>query len=84
MPRTTLPIANGFYESDSLPISSQNCVNLYPVIEDVEALAQETLCGAPGVEWILANAITGEVHGGGGVDGGGGGDSPDAGGTDIG
>ena len=49
MPITTLPIANGFYRSDSLPISAQECVNWYPVIEDGPALAPETLRGTPGL-----------------------------------
>jgi hypothetical protein len=97
MPRTSLPIADGFYESGSLPISSQDCVNLYPVIEEEDALALETLRGAPGVDWIAVNGITGELfdgtNGGGQEtggeagttpDNGGGGDNPDAGGTDIG
>jgi hypothetical protein len=100
MPKIQLPITNGFYKSRSLPISSQNCVNLYPVIKNTPALVQQSLRGTPGVEWILTNAITGEAYDGGpvvgggggpdgtetqgGVDGGGGGDNPDAGGTDIG
>ena len=43
-----LPIANGFYESDSLPISAQECVNWYPNIVQAPALNQETLIGTPG------------------------------------
>ncbi len=54
MPRAQLPIANGFYLSDSLPISAQECVNWYPNIPQVEgALSQETLFGSPGVSQIL-------------------------------
>ena len=30
MPRIELPIDLGFYESDSLPLAAQECVNLYP------------------------------------------------------
>jgi hypothetical protein len=100
MPKIQLPITNGFYKSRSLPISSQNCVNLYPVIKNTPALVQQSLRGTPGVEWILTNAITGEAYDGGpvvgggggpdgtetqgGVDGGGGGDNPDAGGFEPG
>lgn len=49
MPEVPLPIANGFYLSDSLPISAQECVNYYPHIPDVPALNQEVLLGAPGI-----------------------------------
>ena len=45
---TTLPIANGFYQSDSLPISAQRCIGWYPVVEQAPALSQETLRGTPG------------------------------------
>jgi len=45
---TALPIANGFYESDSLPISAQECVNWYPNLVQAPALNQETLFGTPG------------------------------------
>jgi hypothetical protein len=46
---TVLPIANGFYTSDSLPVSAQNCVNLFPHINEVPALNQEILLGTPGI-----------------------------------
>jgi len=49
MPKIPLPIANGFYESDSLPISAQECVNWYPNIVQAPALSQETLFGTPGI-----------------------------------
>lgn len=59
MPRITLPIANGFYLSDSLPISAQECVNWYPNIPQVEgALSDATLIGGAGIGQILT---TGEV-----------------------
>jgi len=44
-----LPIANGFYKSDSLPISHQECVNLYPNIVQAAGLGQETLFSTPGI-----------------------------------
>lgn len=47
---TPLPIANGFYQSDSLPISNQQCVNFYPNLVQVPALNQEVLFGTPGIE----------------------------------
>ena len=48
MPVIQLPIANGFYMSDSLPISAQECTNFYPNIPQAPALSQETLLGTPG------------------------------------
>jgi len=48
MPKVVLPIANGYYESDSLPISAQECTNFYPNIAQAPALNQETLFGTPG------------------------------------
>lgn len=54
MPRVTIPIANGFYLSDSLPISAQECVNWYPNIPQVEgALSPGNLFGCPGVSEII-------------------------------
>lgn len=49
MPKVVLPIANGFYQSKSLPISAQECLNWFPrVIDAVPALSQEVLFGVPG------------------------------------
>lgn len=55
MPRTTLPIANGFYQSGSLPVSAQNCVNAYPVVEQGPSTNQETLRGTPGLVQVADN-----------------------------
>lgn len=52
MPVTQLPIANGQYLSDSLPISAQECVNWFPIIEDAPALSAETLRGTPGIRLV--------------------------------
>lgn len=52
MPITQLPIANGFYVSDSLPISAQRAVNVFPVVEESPALVQESLRGCPGVSQV--------------------------------
>lgn len=46
---TALPIANGCYISDSLPVSAQCCVNWYPHINEAPSLAQEVLFGTPGI-----------------------------------
>lgn len=57
MPVTQLPIANGFYISDSLPIAAQECTNWYPNIAQGKALSQETLFGTPGLT-LLATSGT--------------------------
>lgn len=59
MPVVQLPIANGFYTSDSLPVSRQECVNAYPVIEEAPSLAQETLRGTPGVSEVASVGTVG-------------------------
>jgi len=48
-----LPIANGFYISESLPISAQQCVNWYPNIVQTEGLSQQTLFGTPGLKELV-------------------------------
>jgi len=57
LPITTLPLANGFYVSDSLPISAQECTNFYPNIVQAPALNQETLLGTPGLEQVATTAV---------------------------
>lgn len=52
MPRAILPIANGFYQSSSLPIASQECTNFYPNVVQAPALNQETLLGTPGLNLV--------------------------------
>ncbi len=58
MPKIQLPIANGFYASQSLPISAQRCVNWYPNIVQAQGLSQETLFGTPGIRQLTS---TGEI-----------------------
>ncbi len=53
-----LPIANGFYVSDALIISAQQCINFYPNIVQAPALAQETLFGTAGLNQL---ATTGPI-----------------------
>lgn len=55
MALVTLPIANGFYLSESLPLSAQQCVNWYPRIPEVPALSQEVLFGTPGLEQVATS-----------------------------
>lgn len=52
MTAINLPIANGFYQSDSLPISAQECLNYYPNIPQAPALNPETLFGTPGIDQL--------------------------------
>lgn len=60
MPLVPLPITNGFYNSDSLPVSHQECVNWRPNIVEVPgALSQETLIGIAGINQI---STTGQVN----------------------
>ena len=47
-----LPITNGFYVSNSLPVSAQECTNFYVVVQSLPSLAQETLRGTPGIEQV--------------------------------
>jgi hypothetical protein len=59
MPTIDLPIANGFYLSESLPISAQECNNWYPNLVQTQGLSQETLIGTPGLKQIVN---TGEIE----------------------
>lgn len=60
MPRVNLPIGGGFYLSDSLPISAQECTNWYVNIPQTQgALAAENLFGCPGLSQI---ATTGQIE----------------------
>lgn len=59
MPVIPLPVANGFYVSDSLPLSAQECTNLYPSIQEAPALNQEVLLGTPGIRQL---ATTGQIN----------------------
>jgi len=63
MPKVNLPIANGFYVSDSLPISAQECVNYYPNIVQAPALNNETLYGTPGLEQVVTSGGIGANRG---------------------
>ncbi len=58
MPRTVIAIANGFYQSESLPLSAQQCINFYPHIAEAPALNQDTLRGTPGISQVLTTGIS--------------------------
>jgi hypothetical protein len=63
MPVITIPIANGFYISDSLTISNQECVNWYPNAPQVEgALSAGTLFGCSGIDQILTTGVAKQAN----------------------
>lgn len=62
MPKIQLPIANGFYSSESLPISAQRCINWYPNIVQTQGLSQETLLGTPGIRQLVTTGILNEQN----------------------
>ena len=57
MAKIALPIANGFYASESLPISAQRCINWYPNIVQSQGLSQETLFGTPGIRQLVTTGV---------------------------
>lgn len=64
MPKIQLPIANGFYASESLPISAQRCINWYPNIVQTQGLSTETLFGIPGIRQLVTTGVlTGKNRG---------------------
>lgn len=54
---TPLPFAQGFYVSESLPISAQECVNFYPNIPQTGTVTQQSLFGTPGLVEIATAGI---------------------------
>ena len=57
-----IPIANGYYISESLPISSQECTNWYPNIVQTQGLNQETLLGTPGLNQLTTTGAVQEIN----------------------
>ncbi len=62
MARTELPIANGFYESRSLVISNQICINWYPQVIEGGGLSQAALFGTPGANELVNTGITQQIN----------------------
>ena len=63
MTLTNVPIANGFYVSESLPISHQQCINFVPVIQQAPALSVSQLIGSPGIRQITtAGSTSSEIN----------------------
>lgn len=59
-----LPVGNGFYVSESLPASSQYCLNLFPNYPESDSISEAQLFSTPGITEILETGAT-EVNRGG-------------------
>lgn len=53
MNKIPLPISNGFYVSDALPISNQRCVNLKPNVPQADTVTDANLFNTEGLRQIL-------------------------------
>lgn len=63
MPRTNVPIDGGFYLSDSLPISAQECVNWYVNIPQTQgALSTGTLFGGAGIKQVQTTGLSKQIN----------------------
>jgi len=61
MPKITLPVGIGFYQSSSLPLAAQECVGYYPQTPQTQgALSSSALFYTPGIE---QKAIAGDGPG---------------------
>lgn len=49
MQKVTVEIADGFYQSSSLPLNAQRCVNWIPVIPELTGLSNTALFDPPGI-----------------------------------
>lgn len=60
-----LEIATGFYQSDSLPLAAQRCINWIPVVPQASALNQRALFGSYGIkqETLTGDTINGQNRG---------------------
>ena len=45
-----IPFVGGSYKEDSLPLNSQVCQNLYPVLDKYEGKSVDALYGVPGTK----------------------------------
>jgi hypothetical protein len=62
MAKVTLPIDGGFYQSESLPVSAQQCINWYVNIPQSGALSEANLFGAPGLLQLQTTGVTNQVN----------------------
>lgn len=53
-----IPVSQGFYKSDSLAISNQECVNLIPIQQQANVLSQRQLIGSAGIRQVASSGDT--------------------------
>ena len=46
------PLAQGFYTSESLPLSAQACINFFPSIPETRTITDANIFGTPGLEFL--------------------------------
>lgn len=56
--KVEIPVTNGFYVLDSLPIGHQECVNLIPVVQQAPVLSERQLIGTAGIRQIATAGDT--------------------------
>lgn len=61
MPKTKLPITSGYYESESLPISSQRCVNFFPNTPQTESSTDAALFHVSGIKEVIDLSILRDI-----------------------
>lgn len=57
MPKIQLPITGGFYVSRSLPLSNQECSNLFVHVNQGAGLSNEALFGTPGTSLLATSGV---------------------------
>ena len=57
MARVPLPIAQGFYVDESVPVSGQQCVNLFPHIPQTKTITDAAVIGSSGID-LGVNGLT--------------------------
>ena len=55
MQKTAVEIADGFYQSTSLPLNAQRCVNWWPVVPELSGLSTRALLEHPGITQFAYN-----------------------------
>ena len=63
MANTNLAIAEGFYLSESLPLSAQRCINWMPSVPQTSTITDANLFGAPGIDEIITGSLIQECRG---------------------
>lgn len=58
MPRTPIPIGQGFYVDESIPIAAQQCVNFYPHIPTAKTVSDASLIGVSGLSLVADAGAT--------------------------